>query len=162
MKTWYLPMIIGICIITIAGVLVTFGNFFPSTSSAYLSLHKTPSLPKIIILLNGTNSAQQPFLQFNVSHGQNMILLLNVTSDPQNLPITLSVGPKLGFESPEGVDWNLSSHVINNTSTSVLLDISTGNNVKPGKYPMEVDANTAQLPNENFTESFGFDLVVTK
>jgi len=154
-------MIIGICIITIVGVLVTFGNFFPSTSSEYSSLHKTPSLPKIIILLNGTNSAQQSFLQFNASHGQNM-MLLNVTSDPQNLPITLSVGPKLGFKSPEGVDWNLSSHVINNTSTNVLLNISIGNNVKTGKYPMEVDVNTAQIPHENFTESFGFDLVVIK
>lgn len=162
MRALYVSTIIGICIVTIVGVLITSYNFFPSTSSVYPSLHATPTLLKIIVLLNGTNPAQQPFLQFNTTHGQNMTLLVNVTSDPQNLPITLSVGPKLGFENPDGVNWKLSSHVINNTTTNVWLYMSIGNNVNPGKYPMEVDANTVQIPNENFTESFGFDLVVIK
>jgi hypothetical protein len=116
-------------------------------------------LPGVAISINGTSSVDQ-FLQFDTRPGQNITLLVNVTTEPKTLPMTLSASPKLGFPKADGVNWQLSSNQINSTSSVVLLHISIGNNVRPAKYPMEIDVNTQAISNVNFTEVDYFTLAV--
>lgn len=128
-------------------------------NTSYPHLLSLPILPGLGISINGTSSVDQ-LLQFDTRPGQNITLLVNVTTEPKTLPITLSASPKLGFSKADGVNWQLSSSQINSTSSLVLLHISIGNNVRPAKYPMEIDANTQAIPNVNFGEVAYFTLAV--
>ena len=166
MKILLISITGSICIAVALGIMIISGAI---DMSSILHLQTTsqrkccslPVLPGLAISINGTSSVNQ-FLQFDVRPGQNVTLLVNVTTEPKVLPVTLSVSPKLGFSKDKGVNWQLSSSHIDSTSSAVLLHISIGKNVRPAKYPMELDANTQAIPNVNFTEVAYFDLAVVQ
>lgn len=164
MKTLYISIAGSICVTVAVGILTMSGAIDMSSllhikNTSYPHLLSLPILPRLGISINGTSSVDQ-FLQFDARPGQNITLLVNVTAEPKTLPIALSASPKLGFSKADGINWQLSSNQINNTSSTVLLHMSIGNNVRPAKYPMEIDANTQAISNVNFTEVDYFTLAV--
>ena len=164
MKTLYISIAGSICVAVAVGILTMSGTIDMSSllhipKTSYHQLLSLPILPRLAISINGTSSVDQ-FMHFDTRPGQNITLLVNVTTEPRVLPVTLSASPKLGFSKADGVNWQMSPNQINNTSSIVLLHISIGNNVRPAKYPMEIDANTQAIPNVNFTEVAYFTLTV--
>lgn len=164
MKTLYLSLAGSICVAVAVGILTISGAIDMSSllhiqQTSYHKCCSLPTLPGVAISINGTSSVDQ-FLQFDTRPGQNITLLVNVTTEPKTLPMTLSASPKLGFSKADGINWQLSSNQINSTSSVVLLHISIGNNVRPAKYPMEIDVNTQAISNVNFTEVDYFTLAV--
>src|SRR5579872_6770165 len=121
-------------------------------------LHGLPTLPTMAVSLNGSFS-QSPVPRYDVKPGQNITLSIHVTSDPKDIPVRLYANPKLGFPKASGINWYLYYYMLGSPNDS-FLNITIAKNVRPGEYPMEIDANTQAIPNVNFTEVTYFDLKV--
>src|SRR5579872_4816055 len=126
--------------------------------SAVTQLHGLPTSPAIAVSINGS-STQSPIPRYDVKPGQNITLSIHVTSDPKDIPVRLYANPKLGFPKASGINWYLYYYMLGSPNDS-FLNITIAKNVRPGEYPMEIDANTQAIPNVNFTEVTYFDLKV--
>jgi hypothetical protein len=85
----------------------------------------------IDILYNGTRSSlDNPFY---LKQGQNVTLMINVTSDSANIPVTLYVDPHTGINKTNGMDLQLSDTVVN-APAKVMLYMSVGKNAMPSVY----------------------------
>ncbi|MHB8547448.1 MAG: hypothetical protein ACYDAJ_11850 [Nitrosotalea sp.] len=126
---------------------------------------KSPGLPDgphLTLFFNGSGSYSGP-IQFETRQGQNITLVVNVTSTPENLPVTLYTESHIGFTSNNGMDLKLSpTHVT--TPSTVLLHVFIGKDVTPNKYRTRVFATTMNytlgtdigitVKPQNFTEQF--------
>jgi len=140
MKTLDLLIIISIA----TGIMVFFGIFVlsnPHVASNDIKLHGLPTSPGIKLSFNGSDFDHYPFNQFETRQGQNITLVVDVTSDPQNLPVTLYIEPHIGFTKTNGLGLKLSSTHIDTPGT-VLLYISSSKDATPNKYKMGVWAGT--------------------
>ena len=140
MKTLHLSIIISIAI----GTMVSFGVFVlsnPHGTSNDIKLHGLPTSPGIKLYFNGSDLDHYPFDQFEVVQGQNITLVVDVTSDPQNLPVTLYTEPNIGFTKTNGLDLKLSSTHIDTPGT-VLLYVSSSKDDTSNKYKTGVWAGT--------------------
>ncbi len=155
MKTLHLAIIVGsgIAVSGIAGIMIMSGILditgqnFNSTKS-----HGLPELSYFTLFFNGSSDSLSP-IQFEARQGQNITLVVNVTSTPENLPMTLYTEPHIGFTTTNGMDLKLSStHVT--TPGTVLLHIYIGNDATPNQYRTRVFAT-------NMNDTLGIDVGIT-
>lgn len=81
---------------------------------------------------------------FHVKQGQNFTLMLDVTSDPANIPVTLYTAPHSGFTKTNGIDFKLSDTVVN-TPAKVMLYMSVSKDATPSTYGEAVRLNDTDL-----------------
>jgi len=155
MKTLHLSIIVGsgitISVITgimiMSGILFITGQNFDNVRSRGL-----PNLPYFSLFFNGSSGSLSP-IQFEARQGQNITLVVNVTSTPENLPMTLYTEPHIGFTTTNGMDLKLSSTHVTTPST-VLLHISIRKDATPNKYRARVFAT-------NMNDTLGTDVGIT-
>ena len=93
----------------------------------------------ISISYNGTQLSNDK--TFYVKQGQNVTLMLDVISDPANMPVTLYTAPHSGFTKTNGIDFKLSDTRVN-TPTKVMLYMSVSKDATPTTYGGTVKGNT--------------------
>ncbi|CUR52292.1 protein of unknown function [Nitrosotalea devaniterrae] len=81
---------------------------------------------------------------FYVKQGQNFTLMLDVTSNPANVPVTLYTAPHSGFTKTNGIDFKLSDTVVN-TPAKVMLYMLVGKDATPSTYGEAVRLNDTNL-----------------
>ncbi|HZS74743.1 MAG TPA: hypothetical protein VFA69_09615 [Candidatus Nitrosotalea sp.] len=81
---------------------------------------------------------------FYVKQGQNFTLILNVTSDPVNVPVTLYTASHSGFTKTNGIDFKLSDTRVN-TPAKVMLYMSVSKDATPSTYGEAVRLNDTDL-----------------
>ena len=155
MKTLHLGIIIGGGIVT---AIIVSMLIMSDTTSNKMTPHGLPVSPGIALHFNGSDLDHSPFNQFEARQGQNITLVVDVTSEPENIPLTLYTEPHIGFTNTNGLDLKLSSTRVNTPGT-VLLYISVGKDATPNKYKMGVWAST--MTNGNMTLRTDFNIVVT-
>ena len=94
------------------------------------------------LLFNGTQTSRDS--PFYVKPGQNITLVVDVISDPANLPVTLYAEPHIGFTKTNGMDIKLSDTSLN-TPGKVILYMSISKDASPNTYQTLVKANTTGL-----------------
>ncbi len=77
---------------------------------------------------------------FYVKQGQNFTLMLNVTSDPVNVPVTLYTAPHSGYTKTNGIDFKLSNTLVN-TPAKVMWYMSVSKDATPTTYGATVRLN---------------------
>ncbi|MDH2907980.1 MAG: hypothetical protein PXX83_07805 [Candidatus Nitrosotalea sp.] len=155
MKTIHLSIIIGTGIITaiITGIMIMSGILdMTGQNSNHAGPYGFPDGPYFTLFFNGSGSYSGP-IQFEARQGQNITLLVNVTSTPENLPVTLYTEPHIGFTATNGMDLKLSSTHVTTPST-VLLHVSIGKDATPNKYRTRVFATT-------MNDTLGTDVGIT-
>ena len=123
------------------------------TISKTISPHDLPVSTEIGLLFNGTQHGNT----FYVKQGQNVTLVVSVTSNPTNLPITLYAEPHIGFTSKNGLDFKFSSTHVTTPGTS-LLHILVGKDATPNAYRTTVFATTEGGPG---SMSMGYGIGIT-
>lgn len=153
MKTHYSRIII-------VGIIIAAIMPIPSISNSIynkITSYGIPQTPNIALHFNGSNSDHYPFNHFEIKQGQNMALVLDVASEPTNIPVTLSTEHHVGFTKTNGLDFQLSStHV--NTPSKVVLYISASKDATPNTYKTMVWTNT--LTGGNITLGTGLKIQV--
>ncbi|GEM_PF-5574447 len=111
------------------------------TNSETLSPHGLPITTNFELFFNGSGSSEKP-IQFDVIQGQNVTLVVNVTSShPENVNTTLYTLPHIGFTSTNGLDLKFSStHIV--TPSIVLLHILVGKDATPNTYRTSIFSTT--------------------
>lgn len=108
----------------------------------------TPT-PGIMLYFNDSSFDRHLSNQFEIRQGQNMTLVINVVSDPPNIPVTVYTESYVGFTKTNGFSLKLSpTHIT--TPNITLLDISVGNNVTPNTYRTTIWTNTLAGGNVTF------------
>ena len=138
MKTLNLGIIVGGGIVT---TIIVSTLIISDATPNKMSPHGLPISPGLVLRFNGSDLDHSPFNQFETRQGQNITLVVDVTSDPQNLPVTLYIEPHIGFTKTNGLGLKLSSTHIDTPGT-VLLYISSSKDATPNKYKMGVWAGT--------------------
>ena len=115
---------------------------FHDPQSNGMDYHGLPTSPDIKILYNGTQSSRD--VPFYVKQGQNATLIVDVTSDPVHIPVTLYAEPHIGFTKTNGIDLKLSDTVVN-TPAKVVLYMSISKDATPNTYQTLVKANTTGM-----------------
>jgi hypothetical protein len=87
---------------------------------------------------------------FYVKQGQNFTLMLDVTSNPVNVPVTLYTAPHSGFTKTNGIDFKLSDTMIN-TPAKVMLYMSVSKDAIPSTYGEAVRLNDTDLGSVTYT-----------
>lgn len=155
MKTLHLAVIVGlgIAISIITGIMIMSG-ILDMTSQNFdnAKSHGLPDLPYFTLFFNGSSDSLSP-IQFEARQGQNITLVVNVTSTPENLPMTLYTEPHIGFTATNGMGLKLSSTHVTTPST-VLLHVSIGKDATPNKYRTRVFAT-------NMNDTLGTDVGIT-
>ncbi|MDE1831802.1 MAG: hypothetical protein KGI02_05450 [Thaumarchaeota archaeon] len=137
MKIPHSKLIIGgIIIATIVPMLSVSNSIYNKITS-----HELPQTPNITLHFNGSDSDHYPFNQFEISQGRNMTLVLDVTSEPANIPITLSTLHHIGFTKTNGLDFQLSTTNVT-TPNKVILYISSTKDATPNTYQTRVWTST--------------------
>lgn len=108
----------------------------------------------IDIIYNGTHSS--PANPFYLKQGQNVTFIINVTSEPANIPVTLYVDPHTGINKTNGMDSQLSDTVVN-APAKVMLYMSVGKNAMPSVYDVLVRGDST-----GETAYYGFSVKVIK
>lgn len=164
MKVFFVSIAGTICIAVTLGLLIMGGmiNVSPVLDGHKMPIRNrccpTPSLLYFAMNLNSTSTDH--LIQFNARQGQNIILAVETKTDTKALPWIISISPRVGFPNTSGINWNPQSQQVDNTSSTVLFRISVGSNVTPGRYAMEVDADTMSESYKPFGWVGYFDLVV--
>ena len=96
----------------------------------------------VTIFYNGTTLSDN--VVFDVKQGQNMTLMLDVVSNPANVPVTLYTAPHNGFTKTNGIDFKLSDTMVN-TPAKVMLYMSVSKDATPNTYGATVKANSTDL-----------------
>lgn len=101
----------------------------------------------IDILYNGTRSSlDNPFY---LKQGQNVTLILDVKSDPANVPVTLYTAQHSGFTKTNGIDFKLSdTRVI--APAKVMMYVSVSKDATPSTYGAAVKGNTTNFGNTTY------------
>lgn len=115
---------------------------FHDPQSNGMDYHGLPTSPDIRILYNGTQSSRD--MPFYVKQGQNVTLMVDVTSDPVNIPVTLYAEPYVGFTKSNGIDLKLSDNMVN-TPAKIILYMSISKDATPDTYQTLVKANTTGM-----------------
>lgn len=123
-----------------------------------ITSYELPQMPNVTLHFNGSDSVHYPFNQFEIRQGQNMTLVLDVTSEPTNIPVTLSTEHHIGFTKTNGLDFQLSSININ-TPSKVVLYISATKDATPNIYKNRIWTNT--LVGGNSTSGTGLTILVS-
>lgn len=164
MKTLLFSIIAIVAVSVTFGILIISGTINISSipqiqnKSIVTQSHGLPTLPAMTIYLNGSAS-QSPVPKYDVKAGQNITLSIHIVSDPKNIPVILSANPKLGFPKASGINWYLYYYQLGSPKDS-FLNVTIAKDIKPGEYPMEIDANTQAIPNVNYTGIAYFILAV--
>ncbi|MDC8451326.1 MAG: hypothetical protein LV477_00290 [Candidatus Nitrosotalea sp.] len=87
---------------------------------------------------------------FHVTQGQNFTLMLNVTSIPVNVPVTLYTAPHSGFTKTNGIDFKLSDTKVN-TPAKVMLYMSVSKDAIPSTYGATVRLNDTDKGSVTYT-----------
>ncbi|MDE1832351.1 hypothetical protein [Candidatus Nitrosotalea okcheonensis] len=146
-------IIIGIIVAAIVPMLSISDSVYNTMTS-----YELPQTPNITLHFNGSDFDRSPFNQFEIRQGQNMTLVLNVTSEPTNIPVTLSTLHHIGFTKTNGLDFQLSSTNVT-TPNKVILYISSTKDATPNTYRTRVFAST--LVNGSFTIGTDLRILVT-
>lgn len=77
---------------------------------------------------------------FHVTQDENFTLMLNVTSDPSNVPVTLYAAPHSGFTKTNGIDFKLSDTKII-TPAKVMRYMSVSKDAIPSTYGESIRLN---------------------
>ncbi len=77
---------------------------------------------------------------FYVKQGQNFTLMLNVTSNPVNVPVTLYTAPHSGYTKTNGIDFKLSDTLVN-TPAKVMWYMSVSKDATPTTYGATIRLN---------------------
>lgn len=101
--------------------------------------NNAPSYISIGIFYNGTMVSYNDNT-INLKQGQNATLMLNVTSDRANAPVTLYTAPHSGFTKTNGIDFKLSDTAVT-TPAKVMLYMSVSKDATPSTYGATVKGN---------------------
>ena len=89
---------------------------------------------------------------FHVKQGQNFTLMLNVTSNPVHVPVTLYASPHSGFTKTNGIDFKLSDTKVI-TPTKVMLYMLVSKDATPSTYGESLRLNDTDRGSDTYTFS---------
>src|SRR5579885_456232 len=112
---------------------------FQDPQSNNTNFHGLPTSSDIIVSYNGTQLSDNTV--FQVKQGQNMTLMLDVASNPENAPVILYTAPHSGFTKTNGIDFKLSNTMVI-TPAKVMLYMSVSKDATPSTYGATIKGNS--------------------
>ncbi|MDE1862962.1 MAG: hypothetical protein KGI33_08630 [Thaumarchaeota archaeon] len=159
MKIFHISIIASIALtaITIGLVILPSLPNMSNTTNDGIN-HALPDSPSVIVLFNGTGSTQNSLVPFEIRQGQNASMVLDISSTPTNIPITLSTSSHVGFTNNNGIDLKLATTKIV-TPERTLLHISASKDATPNNYKIFITTNTTEGGSSLILYSY-FNLIV--